>query len=89
MQHFHLLIPKYEHLDEARKAVSTSHTLILLKQPEQFSQDMAITHFCGFRLTDYMSFVPKCSYSMFLETYQKADVKLSLGQVVLRRGGRK
>lgn len=73
----------------AKEAVLERYNVILLKQRVQFVKYMAISFFCGFSLMEYLDFVRECSYSMFCEIYEKADVKLSHGQVVLRKGGKR
>lgn len=78
-----------EQFSIAKEAVLERYNIILLKQRALFVKNMAISYFCGFRLMEYLDFVRNCSYSLFCEIYEKADVKLSHGQVLLRKGGKR
>lgn len=69
----------------AHKNVLTKYASLLENSPEQFAIKAAHMMSVGVYVDQYLEFLDKCSYELFVELCEKANYKITEAQVVLRK----
>lgn len=72
--------------EDAKKSVLQKYLAMLHNQPEQFAILAASLMTIGVYVDQYITFIGQCSYEMFQEIVEKADLKVTEAQIVLRKG---
>lgn len=72
----------------AHKNLLAKYASLLENRPEQFTIKASHMMSVGVYIDRYLEFLDKCSYELFAELCEKANYKITEGQIVLRRGSR-
>lgn len=74
--------------NNAHKSLLTKYASLLENNPEHFVIKAAYMMSVGVYIDQYLEFLDKCSYELFVELCQKADYKITEAQIVLRKESR-
>lgn len=72
--------------DTAKGNIIGKYASLLENKPEHFAIKAASLMTVGIYIDQYLSFLDKCSYELFMEVCGKADYKITEAQIVLRKG---
>ena len=74
--------------NNAHKSLLTKYASLLENNPEHFVIKASYMMSVGVYIDQYLEFLDKCSYELFVELCQKADYKITEAQIVLRKESR-
>lgn len=72
----------------AHKNLLTKYASLLENSPEQFAIKASHMMSVGVYIDQYLEFLDKCSYELFVELCEKANYKITEAQIVLRKESR-
>lgn len=74
--------------NNAHKSLLTKYASLLENNPEHFVIKAAYMMSVGVYIDQYLEFLDKCSYELFVELCEKADYTITEAQIVLRKESR-
>lgn len=83
-----LRIDNEKSYENAHRSLLTKYASLLENSPEHFAIKAAHMMSIGVYTDQYLKFLDKCSYEMFVELCEKADYKITEAQIVLRKESR-
>ena len=77
-----------ERYEVVHRRLLAKYVMLLENYPEHFAIKAANFMTVGIYIDQYLDFLSKCSYEVFKEICEKADCKITEGQIVLRKGSK-